>query len=76
KNAFLQEPSYACRPWAVASTFRAILPKRQITPFCEARLVLEARRMRVMQTLPQDVAILVCVPSGQGACAFLFRKKW
>jgi hypothetical protein len=23
---------------------------------------LEARRMRVMQTLPQDVALLVCVP--------------
>jgi hypothetical protein len=35
------------------------LPKRQRTPFREVRL--EAPRMGVMQTLPQDVAFLVCV---------------
>jgi hypothetical protein len=33
--------------------------------------MLEARRMRVMQTLPQDVAVLVCVLIGGRLALFL-----
>ncbi|WP_113882614.1 MULTISPECIES: hypothetical protein [Cytobacillus] len=49
-------------------------PKRQRTPFPEDHLVLEANRMRVMQTLPQDAEFLICLPKvGEVLPLFLYK---